>query len=340
MKVGMRTPNLKKSFKARTTGKAKRAAMRAINPAYGKKGTGMITNPKKAMYNKVYNKTTFSATNVLSASKRTHTTKAATTSTPYIAPNTEKTKAKDKSNVPLIILIICTILCFIGGNIPLGIILAIVSVILIIKRKNVKKQDPAFINKANETISGNGPDSKVNLSGEDLTKLDPDGNLPFGWVSYNKDFTNKLSDTESYCHNLYHNADSIQQKRDAIKSLLQFVIDAEAYSKKCGECYERYFHDMYTENPNFLNLLNKRKEELEYIEKNYDKLLQKESKRKTLKNDVIRIIRENPGILQKDLYQEFDSDFKPDISNMLYTMDKDQEIKREKSGNTYKVYAN
>jgi len=79
MKVGMRTPNLKKSFKARTTGKAKRAAMRAINPAYGKKGTGMITNPKKAMYNKVYNKTTFSATNVLSGSKITHTTKAATT---------------------------------------------------------------------------------------------------------------------------------------------------------------------------------------------------------------------------------------------------------------------
>jgi len=180
MKVGMRTPNLKKSFKARTTGKAKRAAMRAINPAYGKKGTGMITNPKKAMYNKVYNKTTFSATNVLSGSKITHTTKAATTSTPYIAPNIEKTKAKDKSNVPLIILIVCTILCFIGGNIPLGIILAIVSVILIIKRKNVKKQDPAFINKANETISGDGPDSKVNLSGEDLTKLDPDGNLPFG----------------------------------------------------------------------------------------------------------------------------------------------------------------
>ena len=63
----------------------------------------------------------------------------------------------------------------------------------------------------------------------------------------------------------------------------------------------------------------------------------KESKRKTLKNDVIR---ENPSILQKDLYQEFDSDFKQDISNMLYTMDKDQEIKREKSGNTYKVYVN
>ena len=58
MKFGVRTPNLKKSFKARTTGRAKRAIKRSINPVYGKKGMGWINNPKKAAYNKVYNKTT------------------------------------------------------------------------------------------------------------------------------------------------------------------------------------------------------------------------------------------------------------------------------------------
>lgn len=60
MKIGMRKPNLKKSFKARTTGKLKRKIKKSINPFYGKKGMGWITNPKKALYNKVYNKTTFS----------------------------------------------------------------------------------------------------------------------------------------------------------------------------------------------------------------------------------------------------------------------------------------
>lgn len=60
MKVGMRKPSLKKSIKARTTGKAKRAIKKAIIPGYGKKGTGLIKNPRKAVYNKVYNKTTFS----------------------------------------------------------------------------------------------------------------------------------------------------------------------------------------------------------------------------------------------------------------------------------------
>lgn len=60
MKVGMRTPNLNKSLKARTTGKAKRQIKKAINPAYGKKGMGWVNDPKRAAYNKVYNKTTFS----------------------------------------------------------------------------------------------------------------------------------------------------------------------------------------------------------------------------------------------------------------------------------------
>lgn len=60
MKFGIRKPSIKKSFKARTTGKAKRQIKKALIPGYGKKGMGYIKNPKKAVYNKVYKKTTFS----------------------------------------------------------------------------------------------------------------------------------------------------------------------------------------------------------------------------------------------------------------------------------------
>lgn len=59
MKIGMRTPSLKKSFKARTTGKLKRKMKKVVNPLYEKKRMGLFTNPKKAIYNKVYKKTTF-----------------------------------------------------------------------------------------------------------------------------------------------------------------------------------------------------------------------------------------------------------------------------------------
>lgn len=60
MKFGMRKPSIRKSISARTTGRAKRAIKKAIIPGYGKKGTGWIKNPKKAAYNKIYNKTSFS----------------------------------------------------------------------------------------------------------------------------------------------------------------------------------------------------------------------------------------------------------------------------------------
>jgi len=60
MKFGLRMPSLKRSLKARTIGKAKRAVKKAVIPGYGKKGMGWITNPKKAAYNKAYRKTSFS----------------------------------------------------------------------------------------------------------------------------------------------------------------------------------------------------------------------------------------------------------------------------------------
>ena len=60
MKFGLRTPSLKKSIKARTTGRAKRAIKKALIPGYGKKGAGWFKNPKKAAYNKIYKKTSFS----------------------------------------------------------------------------------------------------------------------------------------------------------------------------------------------------------------------------------------------------------------------------------------
>ena len=60
MKFGLRKLSLKRSLRARTTGRAKRSVKKALIPGYGKKGVGWIKNPRKAAYNKVYNKTSFS----------------------------------------------------------------------------------------------------------------------------------------------------------------------------------------------------------------------------------------------------------------------------------------
>ncbi|MDM7657437.1 hypothetical protein QUE96_12585 [Lactococcus lactis] len=64
MKFGVRKPSLTKSLKSRTTAKYKRKVKKALIPGYGKKGMGWIKNPKKAAYNKVYKKTSFSLWNL------------------------------------------------------------------------------------------------------------------------------------------------------------------------------------------------------------------------------------------------------------------------------------
>ena len=65
MKYGMRTPNVNKRISARTTGKITRTVNKAVNPLYGKKGMGFINDPSRAIYNKVYSKTTKSIDNII-----------------------------------------------------------------------------------------------------------------------------------------------------------------------------------------------------------------------------------------------------------------------------------
>jgi hypothetical protein len=65
MKFGFRKPSFKKSFAARTSWK------RAVRHNLGLKaprGWGWLTNPKKAAYNRVYNRTTFGLSDIFRAS--------------------------------------------------------------------------------------------------------------------------------------------------------------------------------------------------------------------------------------------------------------------------------
>lgn len=70
MKFGPRKPSIKRSVKARTTGKVKRKIKSSVNPVYGKKGTGWVRNPKKAAYNKVYKKTTLGIWDIIKLLKK------------------------------------------------------------------------------------------------------------------------------------------------------------------------------------------------------------------------------------------------------------------------------
>jgi hypothetical protein len=70
-KIGIRKPSIKRSIKARTTGKVNRAIKSAVNPLYGKSGMGLINDPKKAVHNAVYQRTTIGASSIIKEATKT-----------------------------------------------------------------------------------------------------------------------------------------------------------------------------------------------------------------------------------------------------------------------------
>ena len=84
MKYGVRKPNVKKSIKARTTGKVKRQVKKAVNPLYGKKGMGIVNDPKKAAYNAVYNRTTVGVSDLVK--EAASTTQKSAANVPHAVP--------------------------------------------------------------------------------------------------------------------------------------------------------------------------------------------------------------------------------------------------------------
>ena len=91
--------------------------------------------------------------------------------------------------------------------------------------------------------------------------------------------------------------------------------------------------------------------ELKHIEENFNQLLQEENQRKEkerlidemstgLDVELLSIIQNNPGILQSDIYGKYDPVLKEKISEILYFMNRDGKITREKCGRSYKLYIN
>lgn len=145
MKIGMRKPSLTKSLKARTTSKWKRQAKKAIIPGYGKKGVGWIKNPKKAMYNKVYHKTTFGLSDLFKSSKKKKRKVVTNKQQSILASNGKKQHTpKEHKEAGLVFMVLGAIFLFLFP--PLGSLLLVTGFIsyiigyLTLKRENKKSK--------------------------------------------------------------------------------------------------------------------------------------------------------------------------------------------------------
>lgn len=108
MKFGLRTPSLKKSISARTTGRLTRSVKRTVLPGYGKKGGGLLTDPKRSIYNRVYDKTSFGVGDIADAVTPKGTATKPEPCDPVFQP-TDSAPAK-KGRAPLIIAAILAVL--------------------------------------------------------------------------------------------------------------------------------------------------------------------------------------------------------------------------------------
>jgi len=112
MKYGVRKPNIKKSIKARTTGKVKRQVKKAGNPLYGKKGMGIVNDPKKAAYNAVYNRTTVGVSDIAKGLTAANGNPAASSSTN--APQKKEYSANTYSVCGILMIVLGAVLALLG----------------------------------------------------------------------------------------------------------------------------------------------------------------------------------------------------------------------------------
>lgn len=188
-------------------------------------------------------------------------------------------------------------------------------------------------------------DNDHNAFGEELDKL-RDGELPRGWSLANKDF---IKSCDSKLVDLSVASSKAQSVDEEIRLLREFIKYYYACQEECakrGECFTKYFSDTWMHCHNSQNedfeFVYPREERLHYLEAHYDELIKKEKiiaeESVDLDSKILEKIRTNEGILQTELYKNYNAAMKSVISGRLYFLNKENVITREKSGSTCKLF--
>lgn len=198
-------------------------------------------------------------------------------------------------------------------------------------RGNLKNPTDENVLKAVQEIAK--PDSDQ----EHLTK---EGELPWGWYSANKAFTDKISFEFSHFLNGWIVAKSMSpvKQYETLKSLVLYLNDAQRLCYSKGECFA-YWFDGCVANSDYIE---KRTAELKELEENFDKLQDVYERRQKelngLAERVADILKQNDGILQSEFVKMFDASVKNDVSELLYHWNKEGKIERIKSGRSYTLH--
>ena len=128
-----------------------------------------------------------------------------------------------------------------------------------------------FMKKKSPVIKQQPQEAKTetNSSGECYDRLTPDGELPWGWVTRNKEFCDRINGEYTYFLNAWlqaRNKTPLEQY-SALKSFVLYLEDVEKLCKSKGECFDFWLHEILTGK----GYIEKRKKELEELTAKFDK---------------------------------------------------------------------
>lgn len=189
----------------------------------------------------------------------------------------------------------------------------------------------------NSTVKNSSTEPKADPAHvRDLEHLDENGELPIGWRYENRSLIEPMEMIRRYLLEKYieEKAKGVLAKYAAFKSYVSYLVDLQKSCADKGECFAKWFNDLVCDPI----LLDNYKADLKSMEDNIEELLKKEKVIKKLKEDLLEIIKEEPGVVQSELYKRFDAELKTDISNELYWFSTKGVITREKSGRSYKLF--
>lgn len=179
----------------------------------------------------------------------------------------------------------------------------------------------------------------TNSIGEDLDRLTPRGDIPYGWAYANRDFISKRQDEYNHFLKVWcdSKAKAPKEKYAALKSYVTYMKDLKRICASKGECFALYCSDVWANDKE----IEKYESELKHIEDNFDDLEDSYQRDLYIKECILpqlpSIIRDKPGILQTDIYKMFPADCKGPISSELYNLGRSGRIIREKSGRSYSL---
>lgn len=179
--------------------------------------------------------------------------------------------------------------------------------------------------------------SETNSFSEQLDRLTEEGELPWGWLYRNKEFTEKINGEYSYFLNMWleSRTKTPVEHYSALKSFVVYLEDAERLCKSKGECFEFWFYEILTSK----DYIQKRKMELGELTTNFDdrqsNYIKQNRELSDLDERIIKVLKEHPNILQTDFVKLFDPIVQPDIRDKLYWLDKSGKLERTKSGRSY-----